>query len=73
MQDEFYILTSEAAKNMNDLERYRDSLLNGKPIQAILERQPRVFAPSLQATRFSLTDDFYNLTIGEIKQEHQQR
>ncbi|KAM5193104.1 UBX domain-containing protein 6 [Mantella aurantiaca] len=73
VRDEFYVLSSESAKNLNDLERYRDSLLGGKPIRATLERQPRIFAPSLQATRFSLTDDFYNLTVEEIKQEHQLR
>lgn len=71
MQHEFYVLSNEAAENLNDLQSYRDSLLNGEPIKATLERQPRIFAPSLQATRFSLTDDFYNLTIDEIKQEQQ--
>ncbi|XP_018417704.1 PREDICTED: UBX domain-containing protein 6-like [Nanorana parkeri] len=73
VEDEFYVLSSEALKNLNDLQGYRDSLLSGKPIRATLERQPRIFAPSLQATRFSLTDDFYNLTVQEIKQQHQLR
>ncbi|XP_073450896.1 UBX domain-containing protein 6 isoform X1 [Aquarana catesbeiana] len=73
VQDEFYVLSSEAVKSLNNLQRYRDSLLNGQPIRATLERQPRIFAPSLQATQFSLTDDFYNLTVEEIKQEHQLR
>ncbi|PIO33625.1 hypothetical protein AB205_0044050, partial [Aquarana catesbeiana] len=71
VQDEFYVLSSEAVKSLNNLQRYRDSLLNGQPIRATLERQPRIFAPSLQATQFSITDDFYNLTVEEIKQEHQ--
>ncbi|XP_077331899.1 UBX domain-containing protein 6 isoform X2 [Lithobates pipiens] len=73
VQEEFYVLSSEAVKSLNNLQRYRDSLLNGQPIRATLERQPRIFAPSLQAAQFSLTDDFYNLTVEEIKQEHQLR
>ncbi|XP_072261167.1 UBX domain-containing protein 6 isoform X2 [Pyxicephalus adspersus] len=73
VQDEFYVLSSEAVKNLNDLKRSRDSLLSGEPIRATLERQPRIFAPSTQATRFSLTDDFYNLTVEEVKQEYQLR
>lgn len=73
VKDEFYVLSSEAVKSLNNLQMYRDSLLNGQPIRATLERQPRIFVPSLQASQFSLTDDFYNLTVEEIKQEHQQR
>ncbi|KAM9329540.1 UBX domain-containing protein 6 [Gastrophryne carolinensis] len=73
VQDEFYVLSSETVGNMDDLQSYRDSLLNGEPIRATLERLPRVFAPSPEASRFDLPDDFYNLTLEEIKREQQLR
>ncbi|XP_075060838.1 UBX domain-containing protein 6 [Mixophyes fleayi] len=73
VQDEFYVLGSEALKSLDDLQRYQDCLLSGEPIRATLDRQSRVFAPSVQAAKFDLPDDFYNLTAEEIKREQQLR
>ncbi|XP_063811406.1 UBX domain-containing protein 6-like [Pseudophryne corroboree] len=73
VEDEFYVLSSEAAASLDDLQRCQDCLLSGEPIRATLDRQPRIFAPSLQASVFDLPDDFYNLTAEEIKREQQLR
>ncbi|XP_068089936.1 UBX domain-containing protein 6 isoform X2 [Hyperolius riggenbachi] len=73
IQDEFFVLSFKAEKKLDDLLRYRDLLTSGTAVRATLERQPRVFAPSLQAAKFDLPDDFYNLTVEEIKREQQLR
>ncbi|XP_063288651.1 UBX domain-containing protein 6 [Pelobates fuscus] len=72
-QDEFFILSSEALEKLDLLQTYRDSLSSGEPLRATLERQPRVFTPSIQAAHFDLPDDFYNLTADEIKREQKLR
>ncbi|XP_069818666.1 UBX domain-containing protein 6 [Dendropsophus ebraccatus] len=72
-QEEFYVLGSDALDRIKDLQSYHDSLLSGEPLIAILDRQPQIFVPSMQAANFNLPDDFYNLTIEEIRSEQKLR
>ncbi|XP_040273684.1 UBX domain-containing protein 6 [Bufo bufo] len=73
LQEEFYILGSDTLYRLNDLQNYHDSLLNGEPLIVILDRQPQIFVPSHQAAKFNLPDDFYNLTVDEIRLEQKLR
>ncbi|XP_075719844.1 UBX domain-containing protein 6 [Rhinoderma darwinii] len=73
LQEEFYVLGSDALDRLNDLQSHHDSLLSGEPLIATLYRQPQIFVPSLQAAKFDLPDDFYNLTVEDIKLEQKLR
>ncbi|XP_053559128.1 UBX domain-containing protein 6 isoform X2 [Bombina bombina] len=73
VQEEFYMLSNIATETLDTLQKQRDVLLSAEPLKATLERQPRVFTPSIQAAHFNLPDDFYNLTADEIKREQRLR
>lgn len=73
LQEEFYVLGSDALDRLHDLQSHHDSLLSGEPIIATLDRQPQIFVPSPQAAKFDLPDDFYNLTVDEIRLEQKRR
>ncbi|KAM4050701.1 UBX domain-containing protein 6 [Anomaloglossus baeobatrachus] len=73
LPEEFYVLGSDALGRLNDLQSYHDSLLSGEPLIATLDRQPQIFIPSLQAAKFDLPDDFYNLSVDEIRLEQKLR
>ncbi|XP_053329832.1 UBX domain-containing protein 6 [Spea bombifrons] len=72
-QEEFLVLSSTALERLDTLQNYKDALLTAEPVRATLERQARIFTPSIQAAHFDLPDDFYNLTAEEIKREQRQR
>uniref|UniRef100_A0A8C4QE84 UBX domain protein 6 n=1 Tax=Eptatretus burgeri TaxID=7764 RepID=A0A8C4QE84_EPTBU len=44
-----------------------------EPIRARLNRDRKLFTPSTRASRFNLPNEFYNLTLEEIRREQQQR
>lgn len=44
-----------------------------EPIRAQLNRDRKLFTPSTRASRFNLPNEFYNLTLEEIRREQQQR
>ncbi|KAM3938887.1 UBX domain-containing protein 6 [Leptodactylus fuscus] len=73
LQEEFYVLDSDALNRLTDLQKYHDSLLSGEPLIATLDRQPQIFMPSVKAATFDLPADFYNLTIEEIRLEQKLR
>ncbi|XP_066430563.1 UBX domain-containing protein 6 isoform X1 [Eleutherodactylus coqui] len=72
-QEEFYVFDTDALDRLNDLQSHHDSLLSGEPLIATLDRQPQIFVPSPQAAKFDLPDDFFNLTIDEIRVEQKLR
>ncbi|XP_072100136.1 UBX domain-containing protein 6 isoform X1 [Mobula birostris] len=72
-EDEFYVFNEDFLTTYEDLRQYKDELLNAEPVRAQLDRQVRVFQPSPQAAKFELPNDFYNLTVEEIKREQQMR
>uniref|UniRef100_UPI00358EC0AB UBX domain-containing protein 6-like isoform X2 n=1 Tax=Myxine glutinosa TaxID=7769 RepID=UPI00358EC0AB len=48
-------------------------LQSAEPTRAQLNRDRKLFRPSTQAARFNLPNEFYNLTVEEIRREQQQR
>ncbi|MEE6487668.1 hypothetical protein FKM82_014983 [Ascaphus truei] len=71
--EEFYVLSNATQENLDALLGHRDALRSAEPLRATLERQPRIFTPSLQAAHFDLPDNFYSLTAEELKREQRQR
>ncbi|KAG8454456.1 hypothetical protein GDO86_000903 [Hymenochirus boettgeri] len=72
-QEELFVLKKEALEDLNALKGYCDALLSAEPLKANLERQLRIFMPSIKASHFDLPDDFYNLSVEELKREQRQR
>uniref|UniRef100_A0A8C6RS04 UBX domain-containing protein 6 n=1 Tax=Nannospalax galili TaxID=1026970 RepID=A0A8C6RS04_NANGA len=70
-QEEFYVL-GEAVKPQS-LERHKEQLLRTQPVRATLDRQRRVFRPSVLASHFDLPPDFFSLTAEEAKREQRFR
>ncbi|KAG2464537.1 UBXN6 protein, partial [Polypterus senegalus] len=71
--EEFYVISEEALVQVEHLKECKTKLMSAEPVRAKLDRQPRVFKPSPQASRFELPADFYNLTAEELKKEQQMR
>ncbi|XP_065508442.1 UBX domain-containing protein 6 isoform X1 [Caloenas nicobarica] len=71
--EEYYVLKEEMLTRLEDLKAYKEQLLSSQPVRAQLDRQLCVFKPSLEAARFELPNDFYNLTVEEIKREQRLR
>ncbi|KAE8631405.1 hypothetical protein XENTR_v10001182 [Xenopus tropicalis] len=73
LQEEFFVLGGDALKNLDALHGHCDALLSAEPLRLSLERQLRIFMPSIEAAHFDLPDDFFNLTAEEIKREQRER
>ncbi|XP_056428245.1 UBX domain-containing protein 6 isoform X2 [Hyla sarda] len=73
LQEEFYVLSSDALDQLKNLQSYHDSLVSGEPLIATLDRQPQIFIPSDQAANFDLPDEFFNLTIEEVRLDQKLR
>ncbi|XP_018121284.1 UBX domain protein 6 L homeolog isoform X1 [Xenopus laevis] len=73
LQEDFFVLGSDAMKNLDALQGHCDALLSAEPLRVSLERQLRIFMPSIEAAHFDLTSDFFNLTAEEIKKEQRDR
>ncbi|XP_030074780.1 UBX domain-containing protein 6 [Microcaecilia unicolor] len=71
--EDFYVLKEDVLANLDQLQQHKERLLSAEAVKAKLDRQPCVFQPSAQASQFELPDDFYKLTIDEIKREQKQR
>lgn len=71
--EEYYVLKEEMLSRLEDLKAYKEQLLSSGPLRAQLDRQLCVFQPSPEAARFELPNDFYNLTVEEIKREQRLR
>ncbi|KAM9849086.1 UBX domain-containing protein 6 [Aulostomus maculatus] len=72
-EEEFLVLPEQSPDALELMKERRDRLQRGEPVRAQLDRQPQVFRPSTNATRFELPPEFYNLTAEELKKEQQQR
>ncbi|XP_071372916.1 UBX domain-containing protein 6 isoform X2 [Centroberyx affinis] len=72
-EEEFLVLPEQNADALELMKERRDRLQRGEPVRAQLDRQPQVFRPSPDATRFELPPEFYNLTAEELKREQQQK
>ncbi|KAL7854559.1 hypothetical protein SRHO_G00167490 [Serrasalmus rhombeus] len=71
--EEFLVLAEQEAAALEQMKERKEQLQNGEPVRAKLDRQPQVYRPSQNATRFELPPDFYNLTAEELKREQQMK
>ena len=67
------MLPSERAGKAEELEVCKELLTSGQPLKIAVDRNLQVFRPSSRATHFTLPDDFYHLTLDEVKKEQKAR
>ncbi|KAJ0032284.1 hypothetical protein NQD34_002365 [Periophthalmus magnuspinnatus] len=72
-EEEFLVLPEQSPDDLELMKERRDRLQRGEPVRAVLDRQPQALRPSLNAQRFELPPEFYNLSAEELKKEQQQR
>ncbi|XP_069505470.1 UBX domain-containing protein 6 isoform X2 [Ambystoma mexicanum] len=72
-EEEFYVLKEELLGKLDDLEQYRENLLSGEPVKAMLDRNMQIFQPSIRASQFELPEDFYSLSTKELEREQKLR
>ncbi|XP_044056716.1 UBX domain-containing protein 6 [Siniperca chuatsi] len=72
-EEEFLVLPEQSPDDLELMKERRDRLQRGEPVRAQLDRQPQAFRPSPNAQHFELPQEFYNLTVEELKKELQQR
>lgn len=71
--EEFLVLPEQSAEDLELMQERRDRLQRGEPVRAQLNRQPQAFRACVNASRFELPPEFYNLTADELRREQQQR
>ncbi|XP_014678039.1 PREDICTED: UBX domain-containing protein 6-like [Priapulus caudatus] len=70
---DFLVMSGEVAADTGRLVEAREALLAAEPILPELDRGLQVFSPSSNVTKFDLPDEFFNLTVEEVKREAKQR
>eukprot|EP00731_Ephydatia_muelleri_P017649 Em0010g747a len=69
----FYVLSDEKAKDVQFLQECKLTLVSTESLNPKLDRNVQVFQGSSRINQFNLTEDFYNLTIEEVKKEQKLR
>lgn len=72
-EEEFLVISAERAQETGVFIEMKEVLVAAEPIRPQLDRSLRVLAPSGNVTRFDLPDEFFNVTVDEVKKEQQQR
>lgn len=72
-EEVFYVLSDEKAKNVQFLQECKQALMSTEPLNPKLDRNIQVFQGSSRMNQFNLTEDFYNLTVEEVKKEQKLR
>jgi UBX domain-containing protein 6 len=73
IEEEFLVLPAEKAAALSDLDTCCELLTSGEPLVLKLDRNLQVFKPSLRAAQFTLPDNFFNLTVEDIRREQRLR
>lgn len=71
--DEFLVLNTERANDLDRLKSLKEILSIAEPIRPELDRATRVFSPSAKASKFEVPDEFFAVSAEEIKREMQIR
>lgn len=67
-EEEYFVLSEDASRNLEGLCALRDALISAEPISPELDRNVRVISPT-EILRTELPLEFYNLTVDDIKRE----
>ena len=69
VEEYFYVLDINLTKNINHLINMKRNLVRAKPIRAELVRDIKVYRSISVAPKFEIPDDFWELSVPEVKQE----
>ena len=73
VEEEFYVMNEESAKDGERLKELKEILVNAEPIRPELDPNLKVFYPSARAMRMEVPDEFYAISPEELKREQQRR
>ncbi|UYV65344.1 hypothetical protein LAZ67_3004010 [Cordylochernes scorpioides] len=68
-QEESYLVFLSDTEDPDKLKEYIESLNSGEAIVPRLDRNLQVLAPAVAASHMELPDDFFNLTLDELRRE----
>ena len=72
-EEQFLVLAEDKLKNPESLEVAKELLTSATPLKAELDRNLQVFRSSPRVTHFDLPNEFYKLSLDEIKREQKLR
>ena len=72
-EEQFLVLAEDKLKNPESLEVAKELLTSATPLKAELDRNLQVFRSSPRVMHFDLPNEFYKLSLDEIKREQKLR
>ena len=72
-EEQFLVLAEDKMKSPESLEVAKELLTSATPLKAELDRNLQVFRSSSRVTHFDLPNEFYKLSVDEIKKEQKLR
>ena len=72
-EEQFLVLAEDKMKSPESLEVAKELLTSATPLKAELDRNLQVFRSSPRVTYFDLPNEFYKLSVDEIKKEQKLR
>ena len=72
-EEQFLVLAEDKMKSLEGLEVAKELLTSAAPLKAELDRNLQVFRSSPRVTHFDLPNEFYKLSVDEIKKEQKLR
>ena len=72
-EEQFLVLAEDKMKSPESLEVAKELLTSATPLKAELDRNLQVFRSSPRVTHFDLPNEFYKLSVDEIKKEQKLR
>ena len=67
--EEFIVFNKEQVQDVSRLQTLKEVLLAAEPIRPVLDRGTRVFHPSPNAAKIQVPDEFYAVSMEELKRE----
>ncbi|KAK4320026.1 hypothetical protein Pmani_009094 [Petrolisthes manimaculis] len=69
----FWVFKNRGSDDLSNLEQLRDALVSAEPLKPQLDHSLAVLLPAHAASHTDLPPEFFNLTLEELKKEHQER
>ncbi|GIX70183.1 UBX domain-containing protein 6 [Caerostris extrusa] len=71
--EEYLVFEGSHLDDFENLQMLKEAVLSAEPILPCLDRNLRVLRPSEAAVQINLPEDFFNLSVEEIKREHNEK
>lgn len=66
--EDFYVMSEDLVANTEQLLAAKEMLSQAEPLEIVLDRNLRVFAPSSTTSKIQVPDSFYSVSSDEVKQ-----